>query len=245
MFERYNERARRVIFFARYEASKFGSASIETEHLLLGLMREDRHLLQRFLPAATSIEDIRKQFIDRIEPRESIPTSIDLPLSEECIRILAYAAEESDRLMDRFIGTDHLLLGILREDSCSAEKVLTGLGVDIRSVRENLSKTPSLPDEPSREGMLHLRSSHPETPLPAAGVVPDSDTAKRIAEAVWLPKVSGPGARVMALDAELKYGVWIVTGSHTSLVQPTLAAFIQKKDGKILRIHQEKAETES
>jgi ATP-dependent Clp protease ATP-binding subunit ClpC len=62
MFERYTEKARRVIFFARYEASQFGAPAIEPEHLLLGLMREDKTLTGRFFPRAqVSIESIRKE----------------------------------------------------------------------------------------------------------------------------------------------------------------------------------------
>ena len=61
MFERYTEKARRVIFFARYEASQYGSPYIETEHLLLGLMREDKALANRFLRSHGSIESIRKE----------------------------------------------------------------------------------------------------------------------------------------------------------------------------------------
>ena len=60
MFERYTEKARRVIFFARYEASQFGSPSIETEHLLLGLIREDKSLTNRFLRFNSSIDSIKK-----------------------------------------------------------------------------------------------------------------------------------------------------------------------------------------
>ena len=60
MFERYTEKARRVIFFARYEASQFGSPYIETEHLLLGLLREDKALTNRFLRSHASVESIRK-----------------------------------------------------------------------------------------------------------------------------------------------------------------------------------------
>jgi len=61
VFERYTEKARRVIFFARYEASQYGSPYIETEHLLLGLMREDKALANRFLRQQGSIESIRKR----------------------------------------------------------------------------------------------------------------------------------------------------------------------------------------
>ena len=101
MFERYTEKARRVIFFARYEASQFGSPSIETEHLLLGLMREDKSLTNRFLRSHSSIESIRKEIEGRTLIREKVSTSIDLPLSAECKRILAFAAEESERLRNR------------------------------------------------------------------------------------------------------------------------------------------------
>jgi ATP-dependent Clp protease ATP-binding subunit ClpC len=90
MFERYTERARRVIFFARYEASQFGSTTIETEHLLLGLIREDKNLTTRFLRNSSSIENIRKEIEGRTTIREKVSTSIDLPLSNECKRILAF-----------------------------------------------------------------------------------------------------------------------------------------------------------
>ena len=66
MFERYTEKARRVIFFARYEASQFGSPYIETEHLLLGLLREDKALANRFLRSHAAVESIRKQIEDEI-----------------------------------------------------------------------------------------------------------------------------------------------------------------------------------
>ena len=74
MFERYTEKARRVIFFARYEASQFGSPYIETEHLLLGLLREDKALTNRFLRSHASVESIRKQ----IEGHTTIREGLDL-----------------------------------------------------------------------------------------------------------------------------------------------------------------------
>src|ERR687892_217153 len=73
MFERYTEKARRVIFFARYEASQFGAPAIEPEHLLLGLMREDKTLTARFLARAqTSLEAIRKEIEGRAPLREEV-----------------------------------------------------------------------------------------------------------------------------------------------------------------------------
>src|SRR5712672_2065343 len=141
MFERYTERARRVIFFARYEASQFGSTTIETEHLLLGLIREDKNLTNRFLRNSSSIESIRKEIEGRTTIREKVSTSIDLPLSNECKRILAYAAEEAERLNHRHIGTEHLLLGILREEKCVAAEILQERGLRLSSIREELSRS--------------------------------------------------------------------------------------------------------
>jgi ATP-dependent Clp protease ATP-binding subunit ClpC len=136
MFERYTEKARRVIFFARYEASQFGSPSIETEHLLLGLMREDKSLTNRFLRSHSSIESIKKEIEGRTVIREKVSTSIDLPLSAECKRILAYSADEAERLRHRHIGTEHLLLGILREDKCLAAEILHERGLRLGVIRE-------------------------------------------------------------------------------------------------------------
>jgi len=105
MFERYTEKARRVIFFARYEASQFGSPCIETEHLLLGLLREDKVLTNRFLRSSAAVESIRKQIEAQTTMREKVSTSVDLPLSHECKRVLAYGAEEAERLNHKHIGT--------------------------------------------------------------------------------------------------------------------------------------------
>jgi ATP-dependent Clp protease ATP-binding subunit ClpC len=140
MFERYTEKARRVIFFARYEASQFGSPYIETEHLLLGLLREDKALTNRFLRSHASVESIRKQIEGHTTIREKVSTSVDLPLSNECKRVLAYAAEEAERLSHKHIGTEHLLLGLLREEKCFAAEILHERGLRLLAIREELAR---------------------------------------------------------------------------------------------------------
>ncbi|HEX8748031.1 MAG TPA: ATP-dependent Clp protease ATP-binding subunit [Pyrinomonadaceae bacterium] len=141
MFERYTEKARRVIFFARYEASQFGAPAIEPEHLLLGLMREDKTLTGRFFPrASVNIEAIRKEIEGRTLLREKISTSVELPLAPETKRVLAYAHEESDRLQHRHIGTEHLLLGLLREDRSMAAEILYERGLRLNAVREEIAR---------------------------------------------------------------------------------------------------------
>src|SRR4051812_28964196 len=141
MFERYTEKARRVIFFARYEASQFGAPAIEPEHLLLGLMREDKTLTGRFFPRAqVNIEAIRKEIEGRTLLREKISTSVELPLAPETKRVLAFAHEESDRLQHRHIGTEHLLLGLLREERSMAAEILYERGLRVNAVREEVSR---------------------------------------------------------------------------------------------------------
>jgi ATP-dependent Clp protease ATP-binding subunit ClpC len=139
MFERYTEKARRVIFFARYEASQFGSPYIETEHLLLGLLREDKALSRRLLPGRSQ-EWIRGQIEAHTTMREKVSTSVDLPLSNEGKRVLVYAAEEAERLSHRHIGTEHLLLGLLREEKSFAAQLLQESGVRLGAARETISK---------------------------------------------------------------------------------------------------------
>jgi ATP-dependent Clp protease ATP-binding subunit ClpC len=140
MFERYTEKARRVVFFARYEASQFGSPYIETEHLLLGLLREDNALTRRFLGSPGAAEAVRIEIEQHTKIREKITTSVDLPLSNEGKRVLAYSAEEAERLNQKHIGTEHLLLGLLREEKCFAAKLLHDRGVRLEQVREELGR---------------------------------------------------------------------------------------------------------
>ena len=139
MFERYTERARRVIFFARYEASQLGSRTIETEHLLLGLIRENNgltgHLLGR---AKIEPEDIRSEIEARTRVREKISTSVEIPLSVESKRVLAYAAEEAEKMFHKYIGTEHILLGLLREKKALASRILLEKGMRLTTAREDL-----------------------------------------------------------------------------------------------------------
>ena len=164
MFERYTEKARRVIFFARYEASQFGSPFIETEHLLLGLLRDDTHLTHRVLPKV-DLEAARQDVASRVKPgTKSIPTNVDLPLSERAKRALVYAAEEADRLNHRHIGTEHLLLGLLREKEFASAEFLSRSGTTLESVRKKIEALGHL-TSPSERSVPVLRYS------PAPGTI--------------------------------------------------------------------------
>ncbi|MFN7924211.1 MAG: Clp protease N-terminal domain-containing protein [Bryobacteraceae bacterium] len=129
MFERYTEKARRVIFFARYESSQFGSPYIETEHLLLAVMRECPGLVE------ADAGYIRKMIESRAAKGAKIATSVDLPLSAASKRVLAYGAEEAERLGHRHIGAPHLLLGLFRETDGLAHALLAERGITLEAIR--------------------------------------------------------------------------------------------------------------
>jgi len=152
MFERYTEKARRVIFFARYEASQFGASQIEAEHILLGLIREDKNLTNRFFHRAqANIDLIRKEIEGRTILRDRISTNIDLPLSSEAKRVLNYAIEESERLGNRHIGTEHLLLGLMREENSIAAEILYDRGLRLSEIRQELMRQSNVERAPGRK----------------------------------------------------------------------------------------------
>ncbi len=143
MFDRYTEKARRVIFFARYEASQLGAQAIEVEHILLGLLREDKQLSQRFFRSPHStVESIRREIEkNAVFHERQINQTVDLPLSPAAKRVLQFAADESERFHHRHIGTEHLLLGILREEKSRAAVLLNDRGLRLSQIREDLMRS--------------------------------------------------------------------------------------------------------
>jgi ATP-dependent Clp protease ATP-binding subunit ClpA len=170
-----------------------------------------------------------------------VSTSIDLPLTSECKRILAYAAEEAEALRHRHIGTEHLLLGILREEHSMAAEILTELGLRLDAVREQLAKDCGAHVE-TPKGERGFMDMYSQGTLPEEGVVPDKLTAKAIAEAIWTAHYCKElDDRVEPATSELNHDVWIVTGRHMrGSTQSNLVAIVQKVDGKVLRVYMEK-----
>jgi quinol monooxygenase YgiN len=139
MFERYTERARRVLFFARYEASQLGSDSIATEHMLLGVIREGKGITSRlFARAHVNVADVRQEVERRAVPRERVPVSAEIPFDAELQRVLRFTAEEADRLGQAYVGTEHLLLGLLRADGSTAATILSEKGMALEGVRADI-----------------------------------------------------------------------------------------------------------
>lgn len=140
MFERYTERARRVIFFARYEASQLGGPAIDTEHLLLGLLREGRGRAATVLVShGLSVAGMRGE-VERAVPDlvDAISTSVDMPLSVAARRVLELALEEGSVPGGPAVDTEHILLGLLREPDGLAGRMLRAHGLDADAVRAEL-----------------------------------------------------------------------------------------------------------
>ena len=226
MFERYTEKARRVIFFARYEAVEFGSRTIESEHFLLGLSKEDNSVVLRFAPDWPSFKEIVREITNRVTIGEKLAASVDLPLSNECTHILRYAREEAELMSHRKISTEHLLLGMLRETNSLAAEILRAHGLSLVPIREQIALGPEPQD---------VRKP-PQ--LPEAGCVPDPETAMRIAEAVWIPLYGEDMVKQQRpLQADLTASVWTVRGSPPpEQAAVTLVAFISRTDGRILKV---------
>ena len=142
MFERFTETARRVIFFARYHASQFGSSYIASEHLLLGTITEDRVLAARLRESHVTLESVRNLIEARTPARQKLSTSVDLPLDQDSRRALEFAAEESEALQHSLIDTGHLVLGLLRIEGCFASAILHEHGIDYAAYREVVRASP-------------------------------------------------------------------------------------------------------
>jgi len=139
MFEKYNEKARRALFFARYEASKLGSRVIESEHILLGILREgEETVTEIFRRFQVKPEDIRREIEGERVFVERISSTAELPLSEESKKILAYASHEAESMLHATVGSEHLLIGILRVEGCTAMRILAQHGFDVYTVREEV-----------------------------------------------------------------------------------------------------------
>ncbi|HEX3470192.1 MAG TPA: Clp protease N-terminal domain-containing protein [Silvibacterium sp.] len=133
MFERYTEKARRAIFFARYEASGFGLQFIDSNCLLLGLVRENGQISTQWLALdATDLHRLVESQTIKLKP---VPTNVDLPLTHEVQRVLAHAAEEAEQLAHPHIGIEHLFLGLLREPETFAARRIKERGLTPEQIR--------------------------------------------------------------------------------------------------------------
>ncbi|MFT0847340.1 ATP-dependent Clp protease ATP-binding subunit [Actinomycetaceae bacterium L2_0104] len=140
MFERFTDRARRVIVLAQEEARNLKHNYLGTEHILLGLIREGEGVAAKALEALNiTLEDVRDQVIDIIGEGQE-PPSGHIPFTPRAKKVIEYAMREGLQLGHSYIGTEHLLLGLTREPDGVAAQVLIKLGADLPRVRNQVNQ---------------------------------------------------------------------------------------------------------
>src|SRR5690554_4195013 len=139
MFGRFTERAQRVMVLSQEEARRLGHSVVGTEHILLGLIAEGEDVAARaLLSLGISIDQVRAE-VERIIGRGEKPTEGPIGFTPRSKRVLELAFDEARRLGHTYIGTEHLLLGLIREGEGVAAQVLHNLGADLEKVRTQVS----------------------------------------------------------------------------------------------------------
>ena len=138
MWQRFTERARKVVFYAQEEAQRFGEGYVSTEHLLLGLVREQDSVAARVLDKlGVSLGRIKAE-IEKQLPRGDVRNNQEMSLTPRAKRVIDLAYDEARNLNNNYIGTEHLLLGLIREGDGLAGRVLNKLGVDLERARREV-----------------------------------------------------------------------------------------------------------
>ena len=138
MWMRFTEGARKVVFYAQEEAGRLGESYVATEHLLLGLMRESDSVATRILDCmGVSLRTIRRE-IERQVTRSDVRLGQDMQLTPRAKRVIDLAYDEARRLNNNYIGTEHLLLGLIREGDGMAAKTLGKLNITLEQARQEL-----------------------------------------------------------------------------------------------------------
>jgi hypothetical protein len=213
MFERYNEPARRSLFFSRYEASMLGSLRIGTEHLLLGVLKERDPLITHLLGTVSVTGDALRQIIYARAGASAAPlnVSVEIPFNRDAKDVLQYAAEEADRLLHDHIGPEHLLLGLLRLEGGLAWEILREHGLSLTSIREAL--------------VIHVSANSPPPPDIAGvlgGPIPGGAARTRGSGPIYVMTAldgPSPGRRTTPGDAGVGFASF--RADFTTLTQET------------------------
>ncbi len=141
MFDRFTERARKVIILAKEEAKRFNHDYIGTEHILLGLIKEGESVAAAVLQnLGLSLDTIRLEVEKLVQFGPSTVVSGDIPFTPKAKKVIELAMDEARRLGHNYIGTEHLLLGLIKEGEGVASHVLMNVGLDLNKVRAEVIK---------------------------------------------------------------------------------------------------------
>src|SRR5580700_2497451 len=138
MFERFTDRARRVVVLAQEEARTLNHNYIGTEHILLGLIREGDGVAAKALESLGISQEVVRQQVEEIIGQGQHAPSGHIPFTPRAKKVLGLALSESKALDHHYIGTEHILLGLIREGDGVAAQVLVKLGADLNGVRQQV-----------------------------------------------------------------------------------------------------------
>jgi Clp amino terminal domain, pathogenicity island component len=162
MFQRFTDRARRVVVLAQDEARRLGHNYIGTEHLLLGLIREGEGVAAKALEAlGISLDSVRQQVEQIIGQGQQAPSG-HIPFTPRAKKVLELSLRESQQMGHNYIGTEHILLGLIHPGDGVARQVLVKLGADPNHVRQQVIR---LLQEHSAEESVSARSAAQELRL--------------------------------------------------------------------------------
>lgn len=141
MFDKFTDRARKVIFLARQEAERLRHDYIGTEHILMGLLKEGTGMAANILENLdVDPNRVYMELESMIVPGNASATMGQLPFTPRTKKMLEYALEEMRNLGHNYIGTEHILLGMIREEESEAAQVMINLGIDLNKVRQEVLK---------------------------------------------------------------------------------------------------------
>ena len=156
MFERFTERAREVVVLAQDEARALRHNYIGTEHILLGLLREEEGLAARVLESLDiTVEEVRAQVARIIGPGDEPIISGQIPFTPRAKKVLELSLREALSLKHNYIGTEHILLGLVRENEGVAARILLDFDADAEKIRNEIMRVLSGPGEP---GLMHTET---------------------------------------------------------------------------------------
>ena len=167
MFNRFTERARKVIILAKEEARRFNHDYIGTEHILLGLIREGEGVAAAVLEKlGLDLQTIRLEVEKVVQPGPTTQILGDIPFTPRAKKALELAAEEARSLGHNYIGTEHILLGIIREGESVASQVLLNLGLDLERVKNEImsvlgAATPGFSQQQQQQAAPHGKTKTP------------------------------------------------------------------------------------
>jgi ATP-dependent Clp protease ATP-binding subunit ClpC len=202
VFERFTEPARQVVVLAQDEARSLGHNYIGTEHILLGLLREADGLGARALQELdVGLEDVRSRVVELVGQGVEVASG-QIPFTPRAKEVLELAFKESKRLVHPYIGTEHILLGLVRENDGVATQVLIAVGVDADTIRnaveQGIANEPPSPTEPPWD-------SAPRG-VPFVRVTESSNRARERLLGLWLK------AHIALLAVAIVFGAGLLVG---------------------------------